>query len=490
MFQPIKPLQSAGAVALAPVRPLRLKLLPPVEPQLFPYPADPIAVDLTRDIFSRRWWRGVATLALLCAAALTMALPERLPAVPPPPLAEGEQEQWQAIAVAPLRENGRTGLPMAETASVTPLAQAPERQSVEMFARLGRGDSIARLLVRMGARAEDAREAQSLIAAAAPRGIGAGTSISISLGQRDGIVTGSGLAVRRIERLALRATLDLRLEVERDATGLRLKRIPIAVDTAPLRVRGRVADGLYWSLRSAGVAPETAQDYLRAIGGQIDVGEIGGDDRFDLIFASRRAETGETVPGPLLYAGLDRIAADDLQLMRWTVDGRSRWIEAGGAGQQSAAMMWPVHGRITSRFGRRVHPILRFARMHSGIDFGAGWGAPIVAAADGVVTAAGWHGGYGRQVRLAHRGGLGTSYSHMSSIAVAPGTVVRQGQLIGHVGSSGLSTGPHLHYEVYRGGRAIDPMSVRFAARAQLEGAELDAFRIRLKALLKVGPRG
>ena len=151
-------------------------------------------------------------------------------------------------------------------------------------------------------------------------------------------------------------------------------------------------------------------------------------------------------------------------------------------------MIWPVAARITSGFGLRIHPILRFARMHKGIDFGARWGTPIHAAADGQVTRAGWAGGYGRQVRIGHASGIATSYSHMSSLAVAPGTLVRQGQLIGYVGSSGLSTGPHLHYEVYRGGVAVNPMGVKFAvAQRGADPGAVAAVRARLKELLGVG---
>ena len=163
--------------------------------------------------------------------------------------------------------------------------------------------------------------------------------------------------------------------------------------------------------------------------------------------------------------------------MKWTVSGRTDWVDANGAGRQVSAMAWPVAARITSGFGVRVHPILRFARFHRGIDFGAHYGAPIVAAADGQVTRAGWAGGYGQQVRLVHAGGMGTSYSHMSRIVAAPGSFVRQGQLIGYVGSSGLSTGPHLHYEVYRNGAAVNPLGVKFASRALLEGKELERSR-------------
>ena len=141
-------------------------------------------------------------------------------------------------------------------------------------------------------------------------------------------------------------------------------------------------------------------------------------------------------------------------------------------------------GPVTSNYGLRLHPILGYPRMHRGLDFRAGYGTPILAVADGRVTGAGWAGGYGNQVRLAHAGGLATSYSHMSRIAVQPGARVRQGQVIGYVGSTGLSTGPHLHFETYRNGATINPRSVRFVGRAQLSGGELAAFRTRLRGLL------
>src|SRR5688572_33389169 len=127
--------------------------------------------------------------------------------------------------------------------------------------------------------------------------------------------------------------------------------------------------------------------------------------------------------------------------------------------------------------------------MHRGIDFGAGHGAPTVAASDGQVIASGWSGGYGRQVRIAHGGGIVTTYSHMSRAVAEPGNFVRQGQLIGYVGSSGLSTGPHLHYEVYRGGVAVNPLAVRFASTPVIDPAQQSAFKARLKALLSVGVR-
>jgi murein DD-endopeptidase MepM/ murein hydrolase activator NlpD len=143
---------------------------------------------------------------------------------------------------------------------------------------------------------------------------------------------------------------------------------------------------------------------------------------------------------------------------------------------------------MTSGFGMRRHPILGYARMHAGIDFAAGHGTPIYATSDGQVRFAGRHGGHGNYVRLDHGGGIGTGYAHMSRIAVSPGNRVRRGQVIGYVGSTGLSTGPHLHYELYRNGRAVNPGSVKFIATAQLEGPQLAAFKARLAALRQVKP--
>ena len=254
---------------------------------------------------------------------------------------------------------------------------------------------------------------------------------------------------------------------------------PAAAPASPLRIRGRVGDGLYWSLRAAGASPEVAAQYLKALATEIDVGEAGATDSFDLVLSPRRE---------LLYAGLDRTMDSDLQLVRWNAS----WIDAANVGKpvaSSTGPAWPVAGRITSTFGTRIHPILRFARFHAGVDFGASWGSPIVATADGQVSAAGWSGGYGRQVRIWHGGGITTTYSHMSEIVASSGSFVRRGQLIGYVGSSGLSTGPHLHYEVLRNGSPVNPLGVRFASAPVVDRHLAEAVKARLTQLLTVGSK-
>ena len=431
----------------------------------------------SRPSLSAMPWRQAGVLALLCSGVAMAALP-RAGAT-----AGAEAMEWHALSIAPLSVGGRTGLRQVATEAVEPIEFAPNRPTLNLSMTFGAGDSIRALLMRSGATYADAGNASAIIAAETPA-IAPGTPVSVTLGAASG---GS----RPIERIAFRAGLGLNLQIVRDDHGgLRAVKQPIAVDNRPLRVRGRVGEGLYWSLRAAGVSPQSAAEYLRALATEIDVGsEVGPDDRFDLVIASRLAATGERETGPLLYAGIDRSSAPDLQLVNWAANGRSSWVDAANVQRPSAtgSMMWPVAAPITSGFGYRYHPILHFMRLHKGIDFGARWGSPVVAAADGQVSAAGWAGGYGRQVQIAHGGGIGTSYSHLSSIVAQPGSFVHQGQLIGYVGSSGLSTGPHLHYEVHRNGQAVNPLGVRFATTTIADSGTSNAIKARLKALLSVG---
>ncbi|MEL7519936.1 MAG: M23 family metallopeptidase, partial [Pseudomonadota bacterium] len=133
-----------------------------------------------------------------------------------------------------------------------------------------------------------------------------------------------------------------------------------------------------------------------------------------------------------------------------------------------------------------AHPRLGYRRMHAGLDFRARRGTPIVAVSDGRVLSAGRAGGCGIAVKLRHGGGLDTRYCHMSRMAVRRGANVRRGQVIGYVGSTGLSTGPHLHYEMYRNGKSINPASVQFVTRATLAGTELIDFKIQLAKLKEI----
>ena len=215
----------------------------------------------------------------------------------------------------------------------------------------------------------------------------------------------------------------------------------------------------------------------------MSIGSIDSGARFDLIVEQRRAETGEVETGQVLFAGLDQ-GRRNLRLLKWNVGGRTEWYDAAGVGEKRAGLTRPVAGRQTSGFGMRLHPLLGYNRFHRGIDFGAGHGSPIYAVSDGRVASAGRAGGHGNHIRLMHGGNMATGYSHLSRFAVRAGQMVRQGQVIGYVGSTGMSTGPHLHFEVYRGGAPLNPKSVNFVSTSLLSGNELKAFRAKLAGLL------
>lgn len=251
-------------------------------------------------------------------------------------------------------------------------------------------------------------------------------------------------------------------------------------DDEYVRASGRIGSNLTDALKKANVPERIGREYVAVLIRAIPLANgLSVEDKFDLVYE----------PGPkgrLLYVGLDRIARADIELLKWTDGKQVVWINGDGVGgEQSQGMRMPVNGRVTSGFGSRFHPILGYRRMHAGLDLAAGYGSPIVAAADGRVLSAGWAGGYGQMVRIAHVGSIQTMYGHMSRIVARSGAFVRQGQLIGYVGSTGLSTGPHLHYEVLKNGRPVNPTSVKLAAApAQLQGEKLHAFQGALRSLM------
>lgn len=451
-----------------------------------------LAPDLAENIGSRRWFRGLGTMVVLGAAALAF-WPSMTPLEARSAMPESDEirDEFRSQMIMPLAFGADSGRRMGPTADVIPLKSAPERPQIELVATLAAGDSFASMLRRAGVSATDIGEVSGLIGSAMPLSeIEPGTQIDIILGRRAG-----PSAPRPLDALKFRARFDLELEIARSGadaeTGqggmLSLARNVIRVDDTPLRVRGTVGSSLYRSMRAAGVPASAVQDYLRTVDDHISMDrEVRSTDEFDIIIAYRRAATGERQAGQLLYAGIERGGEPKTQLMRWGKDGS--FYEASGVGEQRRGLVAPVPGPISSSYGMRRHPILGYRRMHAGMDFRARHGTPIVAVTDGRVVSAGRAGGCGIAVKLDHGGGLQTRYCHMSRMAVDRGQQVRRGQVIGYVGSTGLSTGAHLHYEMYRGGNHINPASVDFVTRAVLSGTELLDFRRQLIQLREIAP--
>jgi murein DD-endopeptidase MepM/ murein hydrolase activator NlpD len=486
----------AGAAALIPGAPwvhrrADAPLLPPADwRERIKFWAEDINLvpDLGQHLFSVDWFRGLATCMALCI--LTIKLSPGFVALPAPSDAvqsEASYDEVRSQMLTPLALGADSGKRMAATDKVRGLLSTPERPFVNVLAAVGEGDSFTRALSRAGVSNNDIGIVSALIGMDVADGrLSPGTRLNITLGRR-----ANPNLPRPLDALTFRARLDLGIEIRRSGGTLDIKRTPIKVDSTPLRIRGVVSDSLYSAARAAGASPAAIQEYLRVLTQQMSLDQISAGDSFDIIIANRRAATGENEQGALLFAGYQAVRGKKLDMLKWNKDGQEQWFEASGVGERRAGLASPVAGHLTSRFGMRFHPVLGYSRMHAGVDFRAPYGAPIYAVTDGIVTYAGRHGGHGNFVQLKHAGNLGTGYAHMSRIAASVGERVRQGQVIGYIGSTGLSTGPHLHYEVYRNNQPVNPLSVKFATGSLLSGKSLAAFKARLNQLkgLNNGPQ-
>lgn len=441
------------------------------------------APDLGARIGSGTWFRGAATCVGLCALTLLLAPGFEAPiyGTVPAPLKGAEWDAARAQAIRPLGQGATTGYRVAATALVAPLTDTPERPLINLDVKLLSGEALLAQLQRSGVGKGDAGLVGDLVTKAVALGdIPSGTMVDLTLGRR---VDKS--QPRPLEKLEFRARFDLKLAVARNGNALALQQIPIAIDNTPLRIQGAVGPSLYRSARAAGAPAKAVESYIRTLATRTSVSRLGSGCKFDIIVKQARAETGEVQLGNLMYAGVTG-CSNNVQLVPWEQNGKTEWFDGAGRGNKTGMMAMPVNGRFSSAFGMRRHPILGYTRMHKGVDIAAPWGAPVYAASDGVVQIAGRSSGYGNLVKLNHGNGFGTGYGHLSRIFVRPGQSVRKGQQIGAVGNTGLSTGPHLHYELYKNGTAVNPRSVSFAVERRLDGGALGAFKARLGQLLRV----
>jgi murein DD-endopeptidase MepM/ murein hydrolase activator NlpD len=450
-----------------------------------------LAVDLGDRIGSASWWRGMATLLLLCFTVVHLgARITPLPQPSPAPLAPEQFSELAPSIVQPLSAGGATGYQAPPTEKVARLAEPPERPRIEAVARIGRRDTLEAALVRAGVGREEATQVAGMISGEiATSRLPTSTEIALVLGRRE-----TKDVPRPLEHLGFRAAFDLKLAIERGGDGsLKLKRIPIKVDDTPLRISTRIGSSLYKSARGAGLPAGIVNQYVKLLSYSVDFQrDVGASDRFDIIVEHKRAETGETQTGGLLFAAFRPAKGKAIELMRWDPAGdRQQFFDARGGSVKRGLMKTPVDGaRLTSGFGMRRHPILGYSRLHRGVDFGAPHGAPVMAAASGTVEFAGRHGGHGNYLKIKHRNGLSTAYAHLSRFAVRSGAKVEQGQVIAYVGSTGMSTGPHLHYEVYVKGKPVNPRSADLPTGIQLAGSELARFKAQFARLQQLPPEG
>ena len=223
-------------------------------------------------------------------------------------------------------------------------------------------------------------------------------------------------------------------------------------------------------------------EFIRALSFDVDFQrELKEGQKFTVLLEQLVTSDGRvTHPGRLL-AGELRLLKRTVTVIRFRPQGGAEgFYSPQGESVVRSFLRTPMDAsKITSRFGMREHPILGFSALHAGVDFAAPPGTPILAAGTGKVAMAGPNGGYGLYVKLQHTSDVATAYAHMSRIGpgIKPGVAVRQGQVIGFVGSTGMSTGPHLHYEFHRGGKPVNPLAQKFAMRAAVGGKDATRFQ-------------
>ena len=245
----------------------------------------------------------------------------------------------------------------------------------------------------------------------------------------------------------------------------------------------KITNSLYQTAISLKIKPNIIIEFARLYGFQVDFQrDIWKDDSFQVIyeeFLNKDEEVVET--GNIIFANLN-LQNEDLKLYRHEYEkNKIDYFDENGKSMRKTLMKTPINGaRLSSSFGKRKHPILGFTKMHTGTDFAAPTGTPILASGDGLVVRAQWCGGGGNCVKIKHNRVYQTVYAHMSKFGkgIKKGTRVKQGQIIGYVGSTGLSTGPHLHYEVIENGKKINSQKLKLPSGKVLKGDNRKVFEV------------
>ena len=270
----------------------------------------------------------------------------------------------------------------------------------------------------------------------------------------------------------------LKRNIEKDNFNKEI--ISIKLDKKIIYKENLIIQSLYKAATDQQIPANTIIEFARIYGFQVDFQrDIRKNDKFQImyeIFLNEKKEIIET--GEILFANL-KLSGQDNNLYYFDNKGSEGHYDKNGKSVKKALMKTPINGaRLSSPFGMRKHPIDGYNKMHRGTDFAAPMGTPIMASGDGVIKKAGWCGGGGNCVKIKHNSTYQTVYAHMSKFArgIKSGVRVKQGQTIGYVGSTGKSTGPHLHYEVIVNGKKVNSQKLKLPSGKILKGKERKLF--------------
>ena len=255
-------------------------------------------------------------------------------------------------------------------------------------------------------------------------------------------------------------------------------------------IKGIIKSSLYLSAIKSGMPENTLLEMINLLGFSVDFQrEIREGDTFEIMFTKEIDVLKNSLiqTKPIDFVSIN-LSGTKLSFYKYHDEyGLPQYYDENGKSSKRTIMKTPINGaKLTSRYGKRKHPVLGYTKLHRGIDFAAPAGTPIFAAGDGIVEKAGWNGSYGRYIRIRHTGTYKTAYAHLSGIhkRIKIGSRISQGKIIGYVGSSGRSTGAHLHYEVLRNDKQVNPMNIKLPAGKNLNKKYLSAFKQKVKKIL------
>jgi murein DD-endopeptidase MepM/ murein hydrolase activator NlpD len=352
------------------------------------------------------------------------------------------------------------------------------------------GDTIMGMLQEAGVPQEDAVAViDAMRPVFSPRNIRPGQIFEASFGQLEAaaVIDVTAPASSAPPEPARLLALSFSPSVERQITvslttpdEYSVEEIQKKLDSRYQRAGATIDSSLYLAAIQAGIPASIVVEMIHMFSYDVDFQrDVHQGDQFEVFFNHFFTPDGEPAKTGNILAATMTLGGKSTTLYRFETPNGPEYFDATGSSAKSMLMMTPVDGaRISSGFGRRRHPVLGYTRMHQGIDFAVPSGTPIMAAGDGTVATAGRSGGYGNLLVIRHNSGYSTAYGHLSRFArgLKAGARVRQGEVVAYSGNTGLSTGPHLHYEIRLSGKPVNPRTVKVAAGRKLDGEELAAF--------------
>ena len=449
---------------------------------------------LTREGHLRARYKTIPVLALLATVTITAAQiisftnSTRITAI-----AEATQSALPAVLTAAVqydidpalvKETSQKRLQRYAGQTNTTPEQTPDKTR-EKTLTVAKGGTMAAILQQAGLDANGAQHALDEIRKFYnPRALRAGQKLQI-------VSTSSSNGTNDFKQLTMDMDLLQTLRLQRTGDGS----FTAQIDKKETRRRQYARQtpielSLYGSALEAGVPPSVIAETIRIFSWDVDFQrDIRQGDVLDVMYDQVETEDGTPVEnGNIVFARLS-VNGHEIPLYRFeTTNGNVDYYTPDGTSIRKALLTTPVDGaRLSSGFGMRKHPILGYSKMHKGMDFAAPTGTPIYAAGDGVIEHLGRWSAYGNYIRIRHNSTMKTAYAHMSKFAkgLEAGSRVKQGQLIGYIGTTGRSTGPHLHYEVMVNGAQVNPRSVKMQPGETLKGKQLTAFRSHVEKVNK-----